>query len=596
MKQNWTIKNKKDDFEAICREHGICEVTARLLVNRDLKSYAERDSFLHPALERGMHPAEQLKNAKETADALIEAICEKEHIRIIGDYDVDGIVSVYVLYRTLCKAGAKVDYRIPDRIKDGYGINPQMVEEAKADGVQVILTCDNGISAREPVRMAKEAGIRVLITDHHDIPTVETEDDSFCRGRRQLLPEADLIVNPKQEGETYPYTGLCGAVVAYKVMCVLARKLSMDEDFMLQFLPYLATATICDVMELTGENRTIAALGIQAMKECGDFGIRALIEANELNQESIGAYHIGFVLGPCLNASGRLDTALKGLELLLSEEEEKARQLAKEVVSLNTARKDLTAKGVEEAVQIVENGEALDRVLVIYLPTVHESLAGIIAGRVRERYYRPTIILTDAQNGVKGSGRSIEGYPMAESLAECSHLLTMFGGHPMAAGMSLPKENIEALRRELNERCKLTEEELKEKISIDVMLPFGLVNEQVLAELKLLEPFGKGNPKPLFAERRVKILRASVLGKNANVLKLQAENTYGKQFDVLCFGNIEEFETEAKEAFGEEQVQRMFQGRENKVCLSMIYYPDKNEYRGNVTLQAVMQYWRFETQ
>lgn len=589
MKQNWTIKNKKDDFEAICREHHICEVTARLLVNRGLKSYAERDSFLHPS-KKGMHPARLLKNAEAVAEVLALAIEEGEPVRIIGDYDVDGIVSVYILYKTLHKLGAHVDYRIPDRKKDGYGINLRMAEEAAADGIRVILTCDNGISAREPVRIAKEAGIKVLITDHHDIPMEEADGV-----QRQLLPEADFIVNPKQEGETYPYTGLCGAVVAYKVMCVLSERLSASADFMEQFLPYLAMATICDVMELTGENRTIAALGIAAMRQCTDFGICALIKANELEQEAVGTYHIGFILGPCLNASGRLDTALKGLSLLLSENAEKAERLAKETVQLNTERKDLTAKGVAEAIELAEEQEVLPRVLVLYLPKVHESLAGIIAGRVRERFYRPTIILTDAEDGVKGSGRSIEGYPMAAALAECSHLLTMFGGHPMAAGMSLPRENVERLREELNERCKLTEEELKEKVSIDVELPFGLVNEQMLSELKCLEPFGRGNPKPLFAERRLRVLRATVLGRNANVLKLQVENRYGRQFDAICFGNPEAFEEEAKECFGEEQVQRMFQGRENNICLSIIYYPEANEYRGNVTLQAVIQHFRFET-
>ncbi len=591
MKQNWTIKNKKDDFEAICKEHHICEVTARLLVNRGLKSYAERDSFLHPSIQ-GMHPAKLLKNAEAAGEMLSAAIKKGEAIRIIGDYDVDGIVSVYVLYKTLRRLGANVDYRIPDRKKDGYGINLQMAEEAAADGIRLILTCDNGISAREPVRFAKAANIKVLITDHHDIPM---EEDTYGE-KHPLLPEADLIVNPKQEGETYPYTGLCGAVVAYKVMCVLAEQFLQKESssFMERFLPYLAMATICDVMELTGENRIIAALGMEAMRKSRDFGICALIQANELNQESIGAYHVGFILGPCLNASGRLLTALKGLSLLLSEDEEEARKLAEETVQLNSERKELTAKGLEEAIEMVEAQETLERVLVLYLPKVHESLAGIIAGRVRERFYRPTIILTDAEDGVKGSGRSVEGYPMAAALAECSHLLTMFGGHPMAAGMSLPRENVGRLRKELNERCMMTEEQLKEKVSIDILLPFGLVNEQMLSELKYLEPFGRGNPKPLFAEKSLRVLRAMVLGKNANVLKLQVENRYGKQFDVISFGTPETFEEEAKECFGEEQVQRMFQGRENNVCLSMIYYPDANEYRGTVTLQAVMQYWRFE--
>lgn len=588
------IKNKKDDFQAICAEHGICEVTARLLVNRELKSYAERDSFLHPSLLREEYDAKKLKHCVRAAQLLSEAIRRKDKIRIIGDYDVDGIIAVYVLYQTLAEAGARVDYRIPDRIKDGYGINLQMVEEAAADKIQVILTCDNGISAIEPVAKAKEEGICVIITDHHDIPVKSRVGEA---GEPILLPDlppADVIVNPKQEGETYPYPGLCGAVVAYKVMCALRELLGMEDKEGRKLLPYLAMATICDVMDLTGENRAIAAMGIQAMRECEDIGLKALITANELRQESLGAYHIGFILGPCLNASGRLDTALKGLTLLLCEQKETAAGLAEEVVALNVQRKSLTIEGVEEAIRIVEHEKQVDRVLVIYLPKVHESLAGIIAGKVRERFYRPTIILTDAKEGVKGSGRSIPGYPMAASLAECSHLLTMFGGHPMAAGMSLPKENVEKLRRELNERCTLTEEELIEKVSIDVLLPFGLVNERVWSELSLLEPFGKGNPKPIFAERGLRILQAFLLGKNGNVLKLKVENPYKKQFELLYFGDLHEFEREAEALYGSEQVKRMYQGRENQICLSILYYPDRNEYRGTVTMQAVLQYYRFE--
>lgn len=586
MKQNWTVKNKKDDFQSICREHNITEVTARLLVNRGLTTKQERDAFLHPSPLNFVEP-KQLKNATLAAELIQKEIVAGKKIRIIGDYDVDGIMAVYILYRTLCLAGAKVDYRIPDRIKDGYGINTMMVQEVIDDGVQTIITCDNGISATEPIRMAKEAGITVILTDHHEVPTKETE-----QGIEQCIPEADVVVNPKQIGETTSFTGICGAVVAYKVMLCLADKMHLSKEFMEQMIPYAAMATVCDVMELQGENRTLVALGIQMLRQCNDYGISALIEENQIVRERISAYHMGFVLGPCLNASGRLDVAVKGLRLLLSQSEEEAKQLAEEIVKLNQTRKDMTANGVEEAKRIVLEYETLPPVLVVYLPDCHESLAGIIAGKIREQFYRPTIILTDAEDGCKGSGRSIDGYHMYEALCECGDLLTKFGGHPKAAGLSLPKENIEAFRQRLIECCKLTEEQLTEKVSIDVVLPFGLVTEQVIEELELLEPFGVGNEKPLFAERKLKVHRARILGKNANVLKLEVENEYGRRFDTMYFGDISEFEADIVQAFGKEQLERMYQGRENKVQVSMIYYPEKNEFRGTVTLQAVMKYYK----
>ena len=583
MGQKWVVKNKKADFSAICKEHDITEVTARLLVNRGLMTKKERDAFLHPSLSALSKP-EELKNASVAASMLKEDIEKGKRIRIIGDYDVDGIVSVYLLYRTLKTVGAKVDYRIPDRIRDGYGMNVEMVEEAVRDSIDTLLTCDNGIAAMEPIRMAKEAGIRVVLTDHHEVPVEETPD-----GIRQQLPPADVVVNPKQDGETTPFPGICGAVVAYKVMLCLAKMTGLSEEFMYSLLPYVAMATVCDVMELRGENRVIVSLGLKEMKHCGDYGINALIAENQLDRDNLSGYHFGFVLGPCLNASGRLDTAEKGLALLLAENMNTAAVLAKEVTELNSVRKDLTMKYVKECREFFFQMESLEPVLVKYLPDCHESLAGIIAGRVREHFYRPTIILTDAEDGCKGSGRSIDGYHMYEALCECKDLLTKFGGHPKAAGLSLPKENIRAFSERLIENCKLTEEELTEKISIDIVLPFGLVTERVLEELTLLEPFGSGNEKPVFAERNLKVKKAMILGKNANVLKLQVENEYGRQFDTLYFGNIDAFNGSIMVKFGKEELDRMYQGRENKVRFSMLYYPDKNEFRGNVTLQAVMQ-------
>jgi single-stranded-DNA-specific exonuclease len=440
----------------------------------------------------------------------------------------------------------------------------------------------------EPIRLAKEAGITVVLTDHHEIPVMETE-----AGRIKTMPPADIIVNPKQDGETTPMTGICGAVVVFKVMHCLAEQMGLSGELLKSMIPYAAMATVCDVMELRGENRTMVALGLNLLRESNDVGINALIEENQIVRENISAYHMGFVLGPCLNASGRLDVAVKGLGLLLCDNPAEATVQAKEITELNRTRKDMTAKGVEEAkCQVLENSE-LPPVLVIYLPECHESLAGIIAGRIREAFYRPTIILTDAEDGIKGSARSIDGYHMYEKLCEVQDLLTKFGGHPKAAGMSLPKENLAEFKRRLVENCGLTEEDLTEKVSIDVILPFGLVTEQVISELKRLEPFGVGNEKPLFAERNCKLLHARILGKNANVLKLTAENEYGKQFDVMYFGDIPAFEQDVAETFGKAALDKLFQGRENSIRMNMIYYPEANEFRDKVTLQAVMQYYKF---
>lgn len=588
MKQYWTVKNKKDNFNEICKEQGITEVTARLLVNRGLTTKQERDAFLHPSFSC-LPEAGLLLNAVRGASLIAKGIQSRKKFRIIGDYDVDGIMSVYILYRCMSAAGANVDYRIPDRIKDGYGLNEEMVQECIAAGIEIIVTCDNGIAAMEPIRLAKEAGITVVLTDHHEIPLLETPE-----GLIKTMPAADVIINPKQEGETTPMTGICGAVVVYKVMCCLAEQLGLPEDLLKSMLPYAAMATVCDVMELRGENRTLVALGLQLMRDSKDIGLNALIEENQIKKENLSVYHMGFVLGPCLNASGRLDVAVKGLQLLLSDNGAEAAVQAREITELNRVRKDMTAKGVEEAKQqVLESGDDIPPVLVVYLPECHESLAGIIAGRIREAFYRPTIILTDAEEGIKGSGRSVDGYHMYEKLCEVQDLLTKFGGHPKAAGMSLPKENLEEFRRRLVENCALTEEDLTEKVSIDVILPFGLVTEQVISELKLLEPFGVGNEKPLFAERNLKLNGARILGKNSNVLKLNAENEYGKQFDVMFFGDIEEFEKEITGHFGKDALDKLFQGRENNIRMNMIYYPETNEFRDKVTLQAIMQYYKF---
>ncbi|MDE7298501.1 MAG: single-stranded-DNA-specific exonuclease RecJ, partial [Lachnospiraceae bacterium] len=449
IKERWMVKNKSADFASICARFGVSEVAARLMVNRGLTGEEEIDTYLHPALS-ALHPAALLKDAERTANILAAKLMDGKKIRIIGDYDVDGVTAVYIFLTALRECGgddaeSRVDYAIPDRVRDGYGINDRLVEEAIADGVDTILTCDNGIAAPEQVAAAKAHGLTVLITDHHEL--------------QEILPEADAIVNPKQPDCAYPYPGLCGAAVAYKVAGLLYGRVTGEERRVEKLLPFAAIATVCDVMELTGENRTIVSLGLAMLRRSEHLGIRALMAANGISPEQVSAYHLGFVLGPCLNATGRLSEAVRGVQLLLAGEEEAA-QLAQELKELNDLRKQMTIQGTEEAIRQVESGMLQDRVLVVYLPECHESLAGIVAGKLRERYNRPTLVVTRSEDGLKGSGRSIEGYSMFEKLTECRGLLTRYGGHPMAAGFSLPEENLPILREQLNERCGLTEDDL----------------------------------------------------------------------------------------------------------------------------------------
>lgn len=586
--KKWFVKNIKADYQAICEQLGVTEVTARLLVNRGLMDEDERDAYLHPF--SSCYAYDDLKNAKEAASIIKAAIDSQKKIRIIGDYDVDGIVSVYVLYKTIYDFGGNVDFRIPDRIKDGYGINVEMVNEAKDAGIELIVTCDNGISAAEPLKAASEYGIEVVLTDHHEVP--------FDDNKRQILPIARTVVDPKQTGETAPFLGICGAVVAYKVMCCMNELYGKERSCMDRFVPYIAIATVCDVMELKNENRQIVAKGLRMFASCSDVGICALIERCGLNKATLSGYHFGFVIGPCLNASGRLDTALKGLNLLLEEDESKAREMAETLFMLNDERKSMTNDGVKKAIEIVTeesyiNLGQLPKVIVCYLEGVHESLAGIIAGKVRERFYRPTIILTDAKEDgvVKGSGRSIDGYSMFEELKHVDKLLLKYGGHPMAAGLSLKKKDVGEFAKILNENCSLTEEQFREKLVIDAILPFGLVNERVIDEMAMLEPYGNGNESPVFVERKCTVLSGRVLGANKNAIKLNVENEFGKRYDLMFFGDSDGFIKDLKNEFGDAEVEDVFRGRNSGICLSVAYYPSKNEYRDTITLQAIGKDW-----
>ncbi|MBP3618804.1 MAG: single-stranded-DNA-specific exonuclease RecJ [Lachnospiraceae bacterium] len=589
----WILRNKKADLGKIAQEFGVSEAVCRVLVNRGITEEAQIREYLYPRNAK-LHEASLLKNAAVAAKRLLQGITEKKKIRIIGDYDVDGVMATFLLYKVLRALKADVDYRIPDRIADGYGMNMRMVEEAERDKIALLLTCDNGIAAAEPIGKAKELGMEVIVTDHHEIPC-HKEGDVLCYD----LPPADVVVNPKQPDETYPQSGICGAMVAYKVVSLL---LSMEEErlseaekehLLSELLVPVAFATVCDVMELTGENRVAVAKGLARAKTCDNFGIRALIDAYELVEKEISAYHAGFLLGPCFNAAGRLDTALLGLELLLCETEKEAKERAVHLKELNDIRKQMTLTATEQATVLAEEKLA-DReiqVLVLYLPECHESLAGIVSGRIREKYYLPTIVLTKGENCVKGSGRSVEGYSMFEKLSEQKDLFLAFGGHPMAAGMSLEEKNVSILEERLNGAAGLTKEQLTPRLYLDAILPFSAISEQLMEELTLLEPFGNGNPKPVFASSGVRVRGMRRIGKDGSSMRLQLTDAAGCSLTGLYFREAEELETYLKEEFGPDTVLELYRGRA-EVLLTLAFSPSMDEYQGRQYPQIFVEKYK----
>jgi len=588
MAERWFIKNKKADYKYISNKYGITELMCKLIINRDIINDEMIKSYINPDFDK-LHDPREMKDLEKAVEILKGKIDANEKIRIVGDYDVDGVISVYILYSALKRCNANVDYEIPDRIKDGYGININIIKQAKEDKIDTIITCDNGISAIEPIKYAKELGITVIVTDHHDIPFVEDENNI----RKFISSDADAIVNPKQEECKYKFKQLCGAGVAFKLIEVLYEKLNIDKEECYKFIEFLAIATVCDVVDLVDENRIFVKKGLEFINSTTNLGLQELIRECEMNEKTLSVYHLGFIIGPCINACGRLDSAKEGLKLLLSKEKEEAVKLSKELVKLNEERKDMTLKGVETAIEIVEkNGMIHDKVLVIYIPDVHESLAGIIAGRIREKYNAPTLIITKSENGAKGSGRSIEEYNMFEELVKCKDLLGNFGGHPMAAGFSLKEENIEEFRRRLNENTMLTDEDLLKKITIDCVLPLDTINYDLINDLERLEPFGKANSKPLFAEKNINILKATVLGKNRNVLKLKLKTKFNKAIDAIYFGDIYEFEETISNKYGNGELQKLYDGSYNDVVLDLVFYPSINEYNGNTNIQIVVQSYR----
>lgn len=565
--ERWVIAMKKADFYAIGEKYHISPILARLIRNRDIVGDENIDFYLNGTIA-DLYDGMLMQDMDRAVEILSEKIREEKRIRVIGDYDIDGINATYILQEGLSGLGAEADTDIPDRIRDGYGLNRMLIDRAIDDGIDTIVTCDNGIAATEEIAYGKEKGLTVIVTDHHEVPYVEMNGE-----KEYLLPKADAVVDPHRPDCGYPFKGLCGAAVAYKLVEALYNVMQKDPEDMDYLMENVAIATVGDVMDLTGENRIFVKQGLEMLKRTKNQGLKALIECTGIDVERLNTYHIGFVLGPCINASGRLDTAKRALELLNVRARRDAVMLAEDLKALNDSRKEMTERGVAEAVHMIETTSLKDdKVLVVYLPDCHESIAGIIAGRIKERYYRPVFVLTKAEGGVKGSGRSIEAYDMFSQMCRCRALFTKFGGHKMAAGLSLEEENVRRFRDTINALCDLTEQDMQMKVSIDMQLPFSYITEELVEELELLEPFGKGNQKPLFAEKNLRVLSPRIIGKNRNVLKCCLEDINGNQMEGVYFGDVDS----------------CLRAMETKPVMSFTYYPSVNEYMGRRSLQVTI--------
>ena len=605
----WYVAAKKADFNGIGQRFSISPVLARVIRNRDIEGDEAIEKYLHGTI-RDLYDPAFLKGSREAVLLLKDKIKGQMPIRVIGDYDADGICSSYILKRGLEACGAVVDTMIPHRMKDGYGLNEHLVDEAYADGIDTILTCDNGIAAYAQIEQAKKYGMTVIITDHHEIPYEEeplAEPDpetGETSRRRYKIPPADVVIDPKQPGDTYPFQEICGAVVAFKLMQLLFAEFGFDgistdltsgkRSLLDELLEFAAFATICDVMPLREENRILVRHGLELMKQTQNVGLHALMEVNQIlpwQDGKLGAFHIGFVLGPCLNASGRLDSAQRAMELLDSKTREAAVAQAAFLKQLNDSRKEMTEEYVKIAVEMIESGPLKDdRVLVVFLPDCHESIAGIIAGRIRERYYRPTFVLTRGEEGVKGSARSIEGYHMYEEMTKCSSFFTKYGGHKMAAGLSMREEDVEPFRQKINEICTLTEDDLQEKIHIDVPMPVSYVSFRLVEELELLEPFGTGNPKPVFAQKDLKFVSARALGKAGNVLRFTVEDSEQKRWEMMYFGGKDNFEAYAAEKYGQTALDGLYSGKGSPLYFDVVYYPGVNTWQGHFSSSASIRH------
>lgn len=582
----WVVLNKKADFKTIGAKYGIDQVTARVIRNRDIIEECDIKNYIKGSIEE-LYDPHLLKDGQLLVDKLSQAIENQKHIRIIGDYDIDGVMSTYILKRALLNCNAKVTEVIPDRIKDGYGLNINLIDEAARDKVEVIITCDNGIAAIKEIAHAKELGMMVLVTDHHEIPFVEENEQ-----KNYIRSEADAIVNPHQKDCQYPFKDLCGAAVAWKIVQLLYEKMNIDKELAYELLENVAFATVGDVMPLLGENRILVKEGLKRIHNTSNIGMRALISRCQIDVSKIDAYHFGFVLGPCINASGRLDTAKRALELFLENSTDKAIFIADELVTLNEQRKELTQHGLDAAINQYEENYINDKVVVIYLPDVHESIAGIIAGKVREKYHKPVFVLTKGENEVKGSGRSIEEYSMFEEMTKCKELFLKFGGHPLAAGLSLEEENVDLFRKKINEQCLLKDEDLIEKVRIDVPMPVSYVYMDLVRELNILAPFGKDNPRPLFADKNLSVKKMTVLGKNANVLRMEMLSEDLVPITSMLFKDVDGFLDYIRAKYGEAELEQALSGRENSIKLAIVYSPKINSFRDNESLQFEIQYYQ----
>lgn len=590
--EKWFVTSKKADFKKWAAEFQIDPVVARVLRNRDLQSEEEIGKFLHGTLQ-DCHSPWLLKDMERAVDAVLAAVGQETHIRVIGDYDVDGICSTYILTKAFQCLGAKVDAAIPHRIHDGYGLNDNLIEEAHSDGVGMIVTCDNGIAAAAQIQLANSYDIKVIVTDHHEVPFCLEKGEDGREVRREILPPALAVVDPKQERCSYPFSGICGGVVAYKLVQALCeRTKNADlENAMEELLEFAALATVCDVMELKDENRILVREGLKRLRSSRSQGLLALMEVNQLEPANVNVHHLGFIIGPCLNATGRLDTAVRALELLQSESRAEAVLAAKELKELNDSRKNLTLKGVEEAeTYIAGHHMEHDKVMVIFLPSVHESLAGIVAGRIRERYHHPVFILTRGEEEVKGSGRSIEGYHMYDAMTEVRQYFTRFGGHAMAAGLSMKEEDIEDFRRDINENCGLDEEDFVPRIHIDVPMPLDYGTERLAEELELLEPYGVGNPRPLFAQKDLVLLSGFKMGANKTCARYTVRTPEGNRRQLVYFGDLEKFGQFLEEKYGSGSEAALYAGQA-QLKISVAYQLGKNTYRGKTELQYIMQHY-----
>lgn len=585
--EKWIEIRKGGNFMEMAKKYGIDPLIARIIRNRDIIDEKEITEYLYGGKE-ALHNPHLLKDVDKAAEIIAEGIAEKKAMRIIGDYDIDGVNATYILLDGIRRCGGNVDAAIPDRMKDGYGINEHLIEQALSDGKELLITCDNGIAAINEINFAKEKGMTVVVTDHHEIPYRNTE-----QGKEFLRSNADAIVNPKQADCPYPCKRICGAVVAWKLVQVLYERMDIPVEEADIFIENAGFATVGDVMDLTGENRILVKLGLKALEHTKNPGMKALIAKNKLSDKPLSAYHIGFVLGPCINASGRLDTAKRSLELLLERDEVKASALAGELVELNESRKYMTQQETQKALeQIEKEGREKDKVLVVYLPECHESLAGIIAGRIREAYQRPVFVLTRGEEGVKGSGRSIEAYSMFDKMTEVAELFTKYGGHPMAAGLSMREEDIDKLREQLNQKAELSEEDMAEVVRLDAVLPMSYFTVDTIRQLSVLEPCGKSNTKPVFADRNIRITRANIVGVNRNVLKLHLLDSRGNPVAGVYFGEVEKFLTFLSEKFGSEEVDAAMHGKENSIQFAAVYEPAVDTYSGRESVQAIIRRFR----